>query len=61
MRPSKGLDIFSSIFKFIDDPCTFSNDLYPDELILEKENEDLFRASFLDLLIELHDRKYTTE
>ena len=30
--------------------------MYPDELILEKENEDLFQALFLDLLIEVCDR-----
>ena len=48
--------IFSSIFRFIDNPCSFSNDVYPDELILEKENEDLFQALFLDLLIEVCDR-----
>ena len=40
--------IFSSIFRFIDDLCFFSNnefenyckDIYPDELILKKEAED---------------------
>ena len=35
--------------------------IYPDELILKKENEDPSQASILDLLIKLHDRKFTTE
>lgn len=40
--------IFSNIFGFIDDLCSFNNDefennfddIYPDELELKKENED---------------------
>ena len=40
--------IFSNIFRFIDDLCSFNNDefennfddIYPDELELKKENED---------------------
>ena len=33
---------------------------YPDELELKMENEDPCKASFFDLLIEVHDRKFTT-
>ena len=40
--------IFLSIFRFIDDPYIFSKDVYPDELIVKK-NEDPCQASFLDL------------
>lgn len=58
--------IFSRIFCFKDDLSTFSSDkfenycedVYPDELILKKENEDPCQASFLDLLIKLQDRKF---
>ena len=54
--------IFSNIFRFIDDLWTFSHEIiYPDELILKKENEDLCQASFLDLLIRFYDRKFAIE
>ena len=36
-------------------------DIYPDELELEKENEDPCKASFFGLSVEVHDRKCTTE
>ena len=52
--------IFSNIFRFIDDLWTFSDEIiYHDELILEKENEDLCQASFLDILIRLYNRRFT--
>ena len=61
--------IFSRIFKFIDDLCMFSNDefenyckdIYLDELIIKEEDEDPCQALLLDLLMEVHDRKFTTE
>ena len=48
MEPAKG-SFVSNIFRFIGDLCTFSNDelensyndIYPDELKLKRENEDL--------------------
>ena len=60
MGPTKGINIFK-YFRIVDDPSTFSYDVYPDELIVKKENEDLCQASFFDLLIELLDRKFTTD
>ena len=59
--------IFSSVFLFVDDLCTFNNDIYhcndiyPDELELKKKNEDPRKASFFDLSIRVHDRKFTTK
>ena len=50
--------IFSNIFRFIDDPFTFSNDIYPDKLILKKEKDDPCQALLLDLLITLRDKVY---
>ena len=45
--------IFSILFRFINDLCTFSNnefennysDIYPDELELKKENKDFCKSS----------------
>ena len=59
---------FFKYFRFIDDLCTFSNnefesnynDIYPDELGLKQENENLYKFLFLDLSIEVHDKKFTT-
>ena len=52
--------IFSNIFRFIDDLWTFSDEIiYHDELILEKENEDLCQTLFLDILIRLYNRRFT--
>ena len=53
---------------FIDDLYTINNDefeknynlIYPDELELKNENKDLCKASFLDLTIDVHDRKFTS-
>ena len=53
---------------FIDDQCTFNNNefennsyiIYPDELELKKENEDPCKALFLDLTMEVQDKKSTT-
>ena len=53
--------ICSSIFRFIDNPCTFSNDIFPDELILMKENDDPCQAQFLDLLMQVYDGKCTSK
>ena len=47
-RDMRKVGIFSNIFGFIDDLCSFNNDefennfdyIYPDELELKKENED---------------------
>ena len=36
------------------------NNIYPNKLKLKKENEDSYKASFLDLSIEIHNRKLTT-
>ena len=36
------------------------NNIYPNKLQLKKENEDSYKASFLDLSIEIHNRKLTT-
>ena len=60
--------IFSVIFRFIDDLCTFNNDelennynnIYPHELELKKKNEDPCKASFLDLSEEVYNRKFST-
>ena len=57
--------IFSNIFRFMDDLCTFNNnelendydDSYSDELELKKDNEVSGEASFLDLLTEFHGKK----
>ena len=61
--------IFSNFLRFIDDLCTFNNnkfensynDIYPNKLKFKKENENPCKALFLDLSIEFHDRKVTTE
>ena len=50
--------IFSNIFKRIDDPCTFSNDIYPDKLILKKGKDDPCPALLLDILVNLCDKVY---
>ena len=50
--------IFSNIFRFIEDPCTFNNDIYLDKLILKKEKDDPCQALLLDLLINLRDKVY---
>ena len=60
--------IFSHIFRFVDDLCIFGNDEFEsnynhidsDELERHEENEDPCKASFLDLSIEVHDGKFTT-
>lgn len=36
-------------------------DVYPNEMELEKEIEDSYKVSFLDLSKEVHDRKVTTK
>lgn len=59
------LEYFKNIFGLIDDLCTFSNKesennykfTYLDELELQKENKDPYKTYFLDLSIEVHDRK----
>ena len=38
----------------------FAYNIYPNKPALQKENEDLCKASFLDLSIKVHDRKFTT-
>ena len=61
--------IFWNIFRFINDLCSFNKsnfennytDIYPDKLELKKENEDRSKASLFDLLIEVHNRKFTTD
>ena len=60
--------IFPNIFRFIDDLCIFNdnefennyNGIYPNVLELKKENEDLCKASSLDLSKEVNNGKYTT-
>lgn len=57
--------IFSNIFWFIDDQCTLNiegfefnyNNIYPDRLECTKEIEDRCDFLFLDLSIEVRDRK----
>ena len=61
--------IFSNIFSFINGLRAFSknefendwNHIYPGDLELKNENEDPFKASFLDLSIEVYDRTFTTD
>lgn len=68
MESAKGQN-FSNILRTKDDQCTFNNDvfnnnyngIYPDELKSSKENEGPCGASFLDLSMEVHDRKLTTD
>lgn len=60
--------ISSNIFRFIDNPCTSNNnqfennyqDIYPDELELEKENEYPCTALFVQLSIKVYARQFTT-
>ena len=56
----------NSIFRFIDDLCAVNDDgefennitnIYPEELELKKENVGLDHASFLDLNINISNRK----
>ena len=57
--------IFKYIYVYRFDLCTFNHDelenyytnIYSDELELKKKNKDPCRASFLDLSIEVSDRK----
>ena len=54
---------------YVYDLCTFNNDecesnyngIYLDELELKKENENPYKASFLDLLLEAHDMSFTAK
>ena len=54
---------------FTNDLCTFHNgelgnnynDIYPHNLKLKKKNEDPCKVSFLELSVEVHDRKYSTK
>ena len=60
---------FSNIFRFVDDLYSFNidefekncKDIYLDELELKKENEDSCKTSFLNLSIEVHDKKFKTK
>ena len=61
---------FNKTCRFIDDLCGINNnglmekmwkDIYPPELILKKENEDNNRTSFLDLDIEIKEKKFITK
>ena len=61
--------IFSIILRFIDHLCTFNNDefgnnhndVYLNELELKNEDDDPCKATFLNLLVQIHDKKFTTE
>ena len=58
--------MFSNIFRFIDELCTLNNDEFennyndicPDDLELKAENEEPCKALFLDLSVEVHNRKF---
>ena len=60
--------IFPNIFRFLDELCLFNNnefqnnynDIYPNELKLKKKNDGHCKALFLDLSIEVHNKKFTT-
>ena len=62
-------EIFFKNFRFIDDLRIFKNNefennydnVYFDELELKNENKDPCKVSFLDLSIELHDKKFTAD
>lgn len=59
---------FSDTFRYIDDLVTLNNanfeehipKIYPPSLILNKENESDVQATFLDIAIQVRDRKYVT-
>ena len=59
---------FNNVFRFIDDLCAVNDDgefekniknIYPEELELKKENAGLDHASFLDLNINISNRKFS--
>ena len=61
---------YSHTRRFIDDLCTLNNkdeikkhwkEIYPKELILNKENESDNKASFLDLEIGIDNKQYVTK
>ena len=61
--------IFLNILMLSKDLCTFYNDkyekndrnTYTDKMELKKENEDPCKTSFLEIYIEVRDRKFTSE
>ena len=61
---------YSHTRRFIDDLCTLNNNdeikkhwkqIYPKELILNLENDNETKATFLDLEIEIHNKQYITK
>ena len=68
-KQKNGIWDLSNIFRFIDNLCNFNNDefennyndIYCDELELKREDKDPCKVSFLDLPIEPHNIKFTTE
>ena len=68
-RDLRNARTFSNIFRFIDDLYTFNDnkfennykDIYPDDIEIQKENENPCIAWILDLLAEVRDRKFTIE
>ena len=56
---------FSNIFRYIDDLCSINNtefeknykEIYPEELALKKENLNPYKASFLDVSIQVQSNK----
>ena len=61
---------FNKMYRFIDDLCGVNNDglmeqhwneIYPDELILKKENESDLATTFLDLDVRIEDKKLKTK
>ena len=58
---------FGNTFRFIDDLNVVNDggyfsehfhEIYPEEMVLSKENKDTLTASFLDLDIEIRDNKF---
>ena len=64
-KTCKKVHMFSNIFRFIDDQCTFDNDksgnscnnIYPDELELKKDNEDPYIISLRKFNTKLLDKR----
>ena len=61
---------FNKTFRFIDDLIDLNNDgileriwneIYPEELVLKKENIGNTSTTFLDLKIEIEDKKFITK
>ena len=61
---------FNKTSRFIDDLCTLNNDgllkeetknIYPEELILNLENQDNNYATFLDIEVTLKDKRFNTK